>query len=135
MSALFVGVRIAVLLSQTALAKLRRPTSVASVAMKGGRRTTVISHACNVPTKKPVKRLARTATSTTTEPTGLNAIISAGANASMVTEQTVPDNAIMEPLERSMPPAMMTTAAPSEKIPSIALLRAISRRLSTGRNK
>jgi hypothetical protein len=85
--------------------------------------------------KKPVNRLARTAMSTTAEPTGLNAIISAGANASIVTEQTVPDNAIMEPLERSIPPAMMTTAAPREKIPSIALLRAISRRLSVGRKK
>ena len=37
MTALFVGVKTDVLLSHSALAKLRKPTSVASVATNGGR--------------------------------------------------------------------------------------------------
>ena len=37
--------------------------------------------------------------------------------------QTVPLKAITEPLDRSMPPAMMTTAAPRAKMPSNAVCR------------
>ena len=134
-SALLVGVRAAVLLSQRALAKLRSPTSVASVAMKGGRRTDVISQAWRVPTRKPTRRLAAAATATTAGPTGLNPIIWAGASASMVVAQTVPDSAIIDPAERSIPPLMITTVAPSAKMPSSAVLRSTSRRLSSGRNQ
>ena len=62
-------------------------------------------------------------------------VSSAGASASMVVAQTVPDSAIIDPADRSMPPAMMTTVAPRAKMPSRAVLRAMSRRLSSGRNQ
>ena len=134
-SALFVGVRAAVLLSQSALAKLRRPTSVARVAMKGGRRIDVISQVWSVPTRNPTSRLAMQAIITMSGPTGFIPIICRGANASMVVAQVVPESAIIEPAERSMPPAMITTVAPRAKMPRRAVLRAMSRMLSNGSNQ
>ena len=106
---------------------------MASVAMKGGRRIAVISQVWRVPTRKPARRLAAIATATTAGPTGLNPSIACGESASIVVAQTVPESAIIDPADRSMPPAMITTVAPSAKMPSSAVLRAMSRRLSSGR--
>ena len=100
--------------------------------MNGGRPIDVMSHEWSVPTRKPASKLAAQATATTAGPTGLKPIISTGARASMVVAQTVPERAIMDPADRSMPPAMMTTVAPNAKMPSSAVLRAMSRRLSSG---
>ena len=100
--------------------------------MNGGSRTAVISHAWSVPTRNPTSRLARQPATTATAPTGLNPIIWAGASASIVVAQAVPESAIIEPAERSIPPAMITTVAPKAKMPSRAVLRAMSRRLSSG---
>ena len=133
--ALFVPTTPSVQLSHSARAKLRSPTSVARVAINGGRRTAVISQVWSVPTRKPVKRAARTPTPTTAGPTGLNAMISFGARASIVVAAIVPESAIIEPDERSIPPAMMTTVAPRAKIPSSAVLRRMSVRLCQGRRK
>ena len=41
----------------------------------------------------------------------------------------MPLKAIIEPADRSMPPAMMTTRAPRAKMPKSAVLRAMSREL------
>ena len=100
--------------------------------MNGGSRTAVISQVWSVPTRNPASRLARQPAATTAPPTGLKPTISAGASASIVEAHTVVERAIIDPAERSMPPAMITTAAPSAKMPSRAVLRAMSRRLASG---
>ena len=100
--------------------------------MKGGSRTAVISQAWSVPTRNPLSRAAATPAATTRGPTGLNPIISFGASASIVVAHTVPESAIIEPEERSIPPAMITTVAPRAKIPNSAVLRAMSVRLCQG---
>ena len=133
--ALLVPTTACVQLSHKPRAKLRRPTSVARVAMNGGKRTAVISQVWSVPTRNPVTRAASTPTPTTAGPTALNAMISFGASASIVVAAIVPDSAIIEPDERSIPPAMITTVAPRAKIPRRAVLRRMSVRLCQGRRK
>ena len=46
---------------------------------------------------------------------------STGANAYATEANTVPLNAIIEPADRSIPPEIMTTAAPRARMPNCAL--------------
>ena len=99
--------------SHMARAKLRRPTSVASVATNGGRRIDVISQVCSVPTRKPDENAAADrAAATPSVPTVTSAFIGRLGEQHHDQAQVVALKATIEPAERSMPPAMITTAAP-----------------------
>ncbi len=65
-------------------------------------------------------------------PTGSEHCICFGASSNMSVAHVVPLKAIIEPLERSMPPAMITTAAPKAKMPNRAVWRAMSTALGQG---
>ena len=105
--------------------KLRRPTKVARVAMNGGRPTQVINHACKVPTIAPESRVPINAM-TTAQVASSPARKPAGSSTIRSEPNTVALIAITEPLDRSIPPEMMMTAAPSAKNPSKTELRIIS---------
>ena len=55
-----------------------------------------------------------------------------GANSNSSVAQIVPLKQITEPDERSIPPAMITTAEPSAKMPNSDVCRMISRALRHG---
>jgi len=113
-----------------ARAKLRSPTSVASVATKGGSRIAVISQVWSVPTSRPERRAAAIAAAIPAGPT-VTSRRSSGAEQSVSTRaQVVALKATMEPAERSMPPAMITTAEPRAMMPSSAVFRRMMSRLS-----
>ena len=58
--------------------------------------------------------------------------ISRGASMTMMLAQKLPLNAITEPQERSIPPEIMTMAAPSAKMPNMAVCRRILTMLGFG---
>ena len=115
-------------LLQIAQAKLRKPTSVASVAINGGSRTVVISQACRLPMRNPMTSVPTMAVVNTGRP--INASpprMRSGANSNNNVAQIVPLKQMTEPDERSIPPAIITTAEPSAKMPNSDVCRMISR--------
>src|SRR5262245_32427720 len=117
--------------SHIARAKLRRPTSVASVATNGGKRMEVISQAWSVPTRKPEASAAAMAQTQPSVLTVTRRLSLGSANKTMTRAQVVALKATMEPAERSMPPEMMTTAAPSAMMPSKTVLRRMMMKLDS----
>ncbi len=93
--------------------------------MNGGSRTTAISQACSVPTSNPTTSVPRIASTITPVPSGVAFSIACGLSSTMNVAQIVPLKAIIDPADKSMPPEMITTAAPSEKIPNIEVSRAM----------
>jgi hypothetical protein len=85
--------------------------------MKGGKPIEVISQAWSVPIKSPTTRVPRIAMEETQSGSGSAFFISCGARTTMMVAQTAPLKAIVEPAERSIPPAMITTVAPKAKMP------------------
>ena len=72
----------------------------------------------------PTTIAAPIATTTTGNPTSAASgkpSVPVGANTSITNPQTEPLNTIADPLERSIPPAIITIAAPRAKIPSKAV--------------
>ena len=110
-------------------AMLRRPTSVASVATNGGSRTAVISHACSAPIASATSSVASVAQASV-PPERVDVSGPSSLPIEVMTQQTeantVAENAITDPEDRSMPPAMMTAPAPSAKMPRIDALRITS---------
>ncbi len=124
---------VAVTFSQMARAKLRRPTSVASVATKGGRPITVISQACRLPIRSPTTIVPTIAIATMGKSIETSRLwICSGARIKSKVAQIVPLKQITEPDDKSIPPAIMTIADPSEKIPRNEVCRAISTQLVHG---
>ena len=111
---------------------LRNPTKVPKVAINGGNRTIAISQVCRVPTRKPTASVPRIARMMTPVPTGCELLNASGFSRIMSVAHTVPPKAIIEPADRSIPPAMITIAEPSETIPSIAAERAMFFKLKSG---
>src|SRR5262245_53891182 len=123
--------RCVVMNSHIARAKLRSPTSVANVATNGGSRIDVISHVCSVPTRKPARMPPLTAQVTPSRPTVSSRWSDGSANNTKMSAHVVALNAIIDPDERSIPPAMITTAAPKATIPSSTVLRRIITKLES----
>ena len=97
---------------------------MASVATNGGRRIDVISQVCSVPTRKPDRiAAANAAARRRVVPTVTSRLSVGSANSTMIRAQVVALKATIDPAERSMPPAMITTAAPRAMMPSSAVLR------------
>ncbi len=97
-------------------ARLLRPDIVASVAMNGGRPNRLIRKAWNRPIPRPSARVKASARRMmandgsvpgATEPS--HCVISLA--------QTTEDRATTAPTERSMPPEMITTEAPTARTP------------------
>ena len=118
--------------STIARPRLRSPTSVANVATKAGSPTTVISQACKLPTRKPTTSVAAMASSDHAGADVARLACRSGSATSITVAQVVPAKAIIEPVDRSMPPAMITTALPRAKMPSITVCRRMSTALSFG---
>ena len=115
-----------------ARAKLRSPTSVASVATKGGRPTTVISQACRLPIESRRTGCPRWPGDDRQVDRRVAALHLLGARIKASVAQMVPLKQITEPDDRSMPPAMITIAEPSAKMPSSDVCRAICTQLVHG---
>ncbi len=96
-------------------ARLRSPAIVASVAMNGGRWNRLIIRACIIPTARPIRSVSATA-ATTTAIDGDDAE-APGSHAVTSLALTTDARATTAPTERSMPPAMITTAAPIASTP------------------
>ena len=102
-------------------ARLRRPTSEASVATNGGKPNHGNQPGVQRADQKAGQQRAgdrdgEHAGRPGPASCGLPAS-STGASASMIAAQTEPLKAITEPLDRSMPPEMMTIAAPRANTP------------------
>jgi len=112
--------------------RVPKTSTVASVATNGGRRTTVMSQAWKLPISRPTTSVPRIARAITQPAISRDSRTSSGANSAMSIAQTEPLKAITEPLDKSMPPEMITMADPSAKIPSMAVWRRMFTALSAG---
>ena len=101
-------------------ARLRRPAIVASVAMNGGSRSWLIISACNKSDRQAQEQGQRDRQRRSAASTEVAADVPSWSQAVNSLALTIDDSATTEPTDRSMPPAMITTAAPTDSTPNSA---------------
>ena len=91
--------------------------------MNGGSRIDVISQVWSVPTSRPEAMAPPMAAAIPSGPTVTSRLSPGSEQTIRIRPQVVALKATIEPAERSMPPAMITTAAPRAMMPKSAVFR------------
>ncbi len=88
---------------------------VASVAMNGGKPKRLMRNAWNKPIPRPIRRVIAIAATTTTAEG--SPVLSPRSHSVINLAAITDENATTAPTDRSIPPEMMTTAAPMARTP------------------
>ena len=99
---------------------LRRPAIVARVAMNGGIRSPLIMRACTRPIVSPMSRVRPIASATIGTDGGGPLLPPVRSHSVKSLALTTDESATTAPVDRSIPPAMITTAAPTASTPKSA---------------
>jgi hypothetical protein len=108
---------------------------IPSVMMKGARRRRVTSAPLTTPINMPTAIPPTTASAGDTPPVTIGRpVTGSGTLCGMRTLMLTQTTATAEPTERSIPPAMMISVMPSAAMPTTAVWRRMSSKLSTVKN-